>query len=220
MPMKRREFITLLGGRRRHGRSPHARKAMPVIGFLSSRAPGPTRNSCRPSGRAWARPASPRTATSQSIFAGRRGATSDCRNSRPIWSAGRRCPGGGQRRRLVASGQGGDIHNSDCLCVGRGPGAIGLVDSLNRPGGNLTGVSNLNAELVPKRLELLHEAVPTAKRIALLVNPASSNSGPIAEQTLAAARTLGLDVEVVNAREKGDLGAVFASLAGPGSAGW
>jgi putative ABC transport system substrate-binding protein len=57
--------------------------------------------------------------------------------------------------------------------VSADPVQVGLVDSLNRPGGNLTGVTTLNVELGPKRLELLHEVVPTMRSIALLVNPAS-----------------------------------------------
>ncbi len=57
--------------------------------------------------------------------------------------------------------------------MGADPIAIGLVSSLNRPGGNLTGISSLNVEVTPKRLEILHEAVPTAGVVAVLVNPTS-----------------------------------------------
>jgi putative ABC transport system substrate-binding protein len=60
--------------------------------------------------------------------------------------------------------------------VGFDPIKLGLVASLNRPGGNLTGVSLLNAELAPKRLAMLHELVPSATIIALLVNPANPNA--------------------------------------------
>jgi ABC-type uncharacterized transport system substrate-binding protein len=79
--------------------------------------------------------------------------------------------------------------------VGVDPVAVGLVASLNRPGGNLTGVTNLNAEILPKRLELMHELVPTATTIALLVNP----SNPLVAETESrdaqtAARTLGLQL--------------------------
>ena len=98
--------------------------------------------------------------------------------------------------------------------VGVDPVAVGLVASLNRPGGNLTGVTNLNAEILPKRLELVHELVPTATTIALLVNP----SNPLVAETESrdaqtAARTLGLQLHVLHASTDRDFDTVFASLA-------
>ena len=98
--------------------------------------------------------------------------------------------------------------------AGVDPVAAGLVSSLSRPGGNLTGVSNLAAELGPKRLELLHEAVPSARTVALLVNP--SNAGlaeTLSREVRAAAGTLGLQLHVLNASTEHDLDAVFAALA-------
>jgi putative tryptophan/tyrosine transport system substrate-binding protein len=91
---------------------------------------------------------------------------------------------------------------------------VGLVASLNRPGGNLTGVTNLNAEILPKRLELMHELVPTATTIALLVNP----SNPLVAETESraaqtAARTLGLQLHALHASTDRDFDTVFASLA-------
>ena len=98
--------------------------------------------------------------------------------------------------------------------VGVDPVAVGLVASLNRPGGNLTGVTNLNAEILPKRLELMHELVPTATTIALLVNP----SNPLVAETESrdaqtAARTLGLQLHVLHTSTDRDFDTVFASLA-------
>jgi putative tryptophan/tyrosine transport system substrate-binding protein len=98
--------------------------------------------------------------------------------------------------------------------VGVDPVAVGLVASLNKPGGNLTGVTNLNAEILPKRLELMHELVPTATTIALLVNP----SNPLVAETESrdaqtAARTLGLQLHVLHASTDRDFDTVFASLA-------
>jgi putative tryptophan/tyrosine transport system substrate-binding protein len=94
------------------------------------------------------------------------------------------------------------------------PVEIGLIASLNRPGGNLTGVTTLNTEVGPKQLELLHELVPTATIIALLVNPTSPN---LAESTTkgaqAAARTLGLQLHVLHASTERDFDTVFADLA-------
>ena len=72
------------------------------------------------------------------------------------------------------------------------PVKLGLVGSLSRPGGNLTGVSSLGEEETPKRLELLHELVPTARVMALLVNPAEPLAGDNVRASSAAATTLGL----------------------------
>jgi putative ABC transport system substrate-binding protein len=93
------------------------------------------------------------------------------------------------------------------------PVEIGLIASLNRPGGNITGVTTLNVELAPKRLELLHEVVPTTRSIALLVNPASSiNAARLLTETQTAARKLGLQLHVLHASTERDFDTVFASL--------
>jgi putative ABC transport system substrate-binding protein len=97
--------------------------------------------------------------------------------------------------------------------AGFNPVEVGLVGSMNRPGGNITGVSILDVELGPKRLQLLHELVPTATIIAVLVNP---NDPARAETTLkelqAAADTLGLQLHVLHASTDGDFDTVFARL--------
>ena len=94
------------------------------------------------------------------------------------------------------------------------PVKLGLVASLKLPGANVTGVTNLNVETGPKRLELLHELMPTATIIAVLVDPTSRS---LAEQFLrglqAAATTLGMQLHVLNASTERDLDAVFATLA-------
>jgi putative tryptophan/tyrosine transport system substrate-binding protein len=96
--------------------------------------------------------------------------------------------------------------------VGGDPVQLGLVANLNRPGGNVTGVTQLSAVVASKRLELLHELVPTARVVAILVYPADL----VAEQQLrdsqAAAHTLGLNLHVLNASTEGDFDAVFARL--------
>ena len=93
------------------------------------------------------------------------------------------------------------------------PVGLGLVASLDRPGGNVTGVTNLSIDVAPKRLQLLHELVPTAKVVALLVNPANPT---VAETQLrevrSAARTLGLDLHVLNASTESDFEVIFANL--------
>ena len=92
------------------------------------------------------------------------------------------------------------------------PVEFGLVASLNRPGGNLTGVTTLGVEVGPKRLELIHELVPAATVIALLINPTSTVSETLAKELLPAARTLGLQLHVSHASTDRDLDAVFESL--------
>jgi putative tryptophan/tyrosine transport system substrate-binding protein len=97
--------------------------------------------------------------------------------------------------------------------TGGDPVRLGLVASLNRPGGNATGVTQMNVELAPKRLELLHELVPTAGTMALLVNPADPTiAGPYTRQLQAAAHTLGLDLQVLNVSTERDIDAAFAKL--------
>jgi putative ABC transport system substrate-binding protein len=94
--------------------------------------------------------------------------------------------------------------------TGGDPVKAGLVDSLNKPGGNITGVSVLNVELTGKRLELLHELIPAAKLIAYLGNPISAGSEKIELQT--AARALGLQLLVLNANNTSEFEAAFATL--------
>ncbi|HEX3115667.1 MAG TPA: ABC transporter substrate-binding protein [Bradyrhizobium sp.] len=99
------------------------------------------------------------------------------------------------------------------FAVGFDPLAFGLVSSLSRPGGNLTGVSILDVEIGPKRLELLRELIPTATVVALLVNPTTPAAEAIARDVQAAARVLGLQLHVLHAANDRDFDAVFATLA-------
>jgi ABC-type uncharacterized transport system substrate-binding protein len=96
--------------------------------------------------------------------------------------------------------------------VGADPVKLGLVASLSQPGSNLTGVSLLNVELGAKRLELLHEAVPTTKIFGLLINPTSSNAVTLSQDVQAAAQKLGIELRVQHARSEADFEPVFASL--------
>ena len=97
--------------------------------------------------------------------------------------------------------------------TGGDPVQLGLVASLNRPGGNVTGVTQLNSVVIPKRLELPQELLPTAGVMALLVNPNDPVNAEIqSREALAAAHTLGLKLHVLNARTENDLDSVFANL--------
>ena len=97
--------------------------------------------------------------------------------------------------------------------VGEDPVKLGLVVSLARPGGNATGINLVNVEVATKRLSLLHELVPKAVRLAVLVNPANAST---AQSTLReipeAARAIGLQIQVLNASTSGELDAAFATL--------
>src|ERR1700730_14374805 len=90
------------------------------------------------------------------------------------------------------------------FAIGSDPIESGLVSNLNRPGGNITGVSFLSVELGAKRLELLHEFVPKVTSIALLVNPNNTNAEPQIKETQLAATGLGLNLDVLKASSNAD----------------
>jgi putative ABC transport system substrate-binding protein len=96
--------------------------------------------------------------------------------------------------------------------TGSDPIEQGLVTSLNRPGGNLTGATTLAVELGQKRMELLHELVPKATLIAVLVNPTGPNLQAVLRDLEAAARTVGLPIQVLRASNQDELDAAFATL--------
>jgi putative ABC transport system substrate-binding protein len=97
--------------------------------------------------------------------------------------------------------------------VGADPVKLGLVSSLNRPGGNMTGVTSLGTTIMTKVLGLLHELIPAASVIALLLNPDNPNAGPNTNEVQEAARALGLQIHVLRANSDRDLETAFANLA-------
>ena len=191
-PIKRREFITLLGGAAAWPLAARAQQpAMPVIGFLSSSSPA------------------------NLITAFRQGVLS--LGGRPIRSIARSrgrssTPSGGGDRRdrlpIDRCGQGGDHDHTDRLHVRRRPGA-----SLNRPGGNVTGVTFLVATLAAKLLGLLSDLLPQAARIAVLTDPNMPITESFVSDAMAAAAAIGKQIEVFNASTGRDIDAVFARLA-------
>ena len=93
------------------------------------------------------------------------------------------------------------------------PLELGLVASMNRPGGNLTGITTMGVELGPKQLEILHEMVPAAKTVAILVNPTNPVVADMHKRTIPqAAHALGMRTELVTASEERDFESVFAEL--------
>src|SRR5437870_6773997 len=97
--------------------------------------------------------------------------------------------------------------------TGADPVEVGLVASLNLPGGNLTGVTSLNIEVAPKRLELMHELLPSFTSVALLVDPAvPALAEPVSRSSQAAAQALGLQLHIVHASSDRDFDAIFERL--------
>jgi putative ABC transport system substrate-binding protein len=119
--------------------------------------------------------------------------------------------GGGSTGALAAKGATSTI--PIVFIQGGDPVELGLVASLARPGGNLTGVNFFTGELAAKRLEFLRELVPGAVRVAALLNPANPNIETVAKDVEAAARAMGLQMQVYEASTIGEIDAVFAALA-------
>ena len=119
---------------------------------------------------------------------------------------------------VVAGGGGGREAKMATVTIpivfttGNDPVESGLVTSLARPGGNATGVSFVPAELVAKRLELLHQLVPKVAAIAMVVNPVTTYAAPRARKVQEAARSFGLQLHVLNARTEQEIDAAFATL--------
>jgi putative tryptophan/tyrosine transport system substrate-binding protein len=99
------------------------------------------------------------------------------------------------------------------FAIGGDPVALGLVASINKPGGNVTGVSFLSTTIMAKRLELLHEAVPSASAIAALINPTNANAKIDQAQLEKAAHDLNLELQILNASKEAEIDEAFSRLA-------
>jgi putative tryptophan/tyrosine transport system substrate-binding protein len=210
--MRRREFIAGLGAAAWPLAAQAQRPAMPVLGYLTLESPSAVAYLVR----------SLRQGLSESDFVEGRNLTIEYR-----WAEGQndRLPAlaaDSVRRQvnvIVTSGvlaaQAAKAATTSIPVVfytGAEPVEASLIASLNRPGGNLTGVYGLNAELGPKRLELLHELAPAATTISVLVNPGGRAAAALAELQ-AAARTLGIQLHVLHAGTASDFDTAFATLA-------
>jgi putative tryptophan/tyrosine transport system substrate-binding protein len=212
--MRRRDFISLLGGAAvswpRAARA--QQRAMPAIGFLH----GTSLETRRPEVTAF------HHGLGETSYVEGRNVAVEYR-----WAEGRydRLPAlaadlvGRQVSVIVAFGTAAALVAKAAttttplvFLVGGDPIALGLVASLNRPGGSITGVTPLNDELAPKLVELLHELVPKAATIGYLLNPNNATSENISRQVEVAERTIGQRVHILNARSEHDFEPAFATL--------
>jgi ABC-type uncharacterized transport system substrate-binding protein len=213
--MRRRDFIVAVGGAATFPLAARAQQpALPVIGFLSSASPE------RDAGRLRAF----RQGLSEAGLVEGRNVAFEYR-----WAEERidRLPAlvadliG---RKVAVIAQAGEVNGAVVakaatttipivFTTARDPVELGLVASLSRPGGNVTGVTTLSTELEPKRLELLHGVLPAATVFGALVNPSSPNIGALSKRLQAAADTLGLELQILNAGTEAEFDKAFASLA-------
>jgi len=212
--MRRRELMILMGAAMTAAPAVRAQpKAMPVIGYLNGTSPGPHapflaafRQGLSETGYVegqnvaieyrWAQGSSDRLPALAADLAGHNVDVIVTSGGDPSAFAAKRATS----TIPIVSVIGGD------------PVADGLVASLARPGGNLTGVSFLTRELMPKRLELLSDLVPQARVIALLVNPDSPQTERRIRDMQEAARTKGLQLPILKASTESEIDAAFAAL--------
>jgi putative tryptophan/tyrosine transport system substrate-binding protein len=211
--MKRREFMSLLGGVAAWPLAARAQQpAMPVVGFVNAGSPD----------------ASPfagfRKGLNEAGYVENQNVTVAYHSLEGQFDRLPPLMADLVRRRVAAIATAGNLAAIAAkaatttipivFSVGEDPVKLGLVASLARPGGNATGVNILSSEVEAKRLGLLHDLVPKAVRIAVLVNPSNA---PSAEATLRdlpeAARAIRLQIQVVNASTSGEIEGAFAALA-------
>jgi ABC-type uncharacterized transport system substrate-binding protein len=214
--MRRREFMTLIGGAAvmspfiAHAQQP---PAMPVIGFLDGASPD---------GFGYARPAFRQGLSEAGYLEGRNVTvlyrSAEDQNERLPALAAELV----DRRVAVIVATGGTISAIAAMAVtattpivfinGADPVGLGLVASLNRPGGNVTGINFLVNMLVAKRLELLHDLVPQAAIIGVLVDPSNPNAASDTSSALAAGAAIGKQIHVLHAGSERQVEAAFAAL--------
>ena len=213
--MRRRKFISLLGGAAAWPLAARAQQpAMPVIGFLDPRSPVTTEYLLRAF----------RQGLKETGYVDGENVAIEYRFAEGQFDRLPELAAELVRRRVAVISASGIASTFAAKAatttipivfgVAEDPVRLGLVASLARPGGNLTGINFLTAELVAKRLELLRELVPTATRVAVLVNPANATS---TETTLrdveTAARAMGLQIQVLNASTSQEINVAFATFA-------
>ena len=211
--MRRREFLSLISGAAMASPLTMRAQQQPVIGFLSSRAPGESAEVV----------ASFRKGLRQIGFT----------EGQNVIIAFRWAEGHYERLSSMAS-ELVDLHVAVLVAVGGSPSAVaakkatstipvifltsdpvhlGLVESLNKPGGNVTGISNLSAELGGKSISILRQLAPKAEAMAYLLNPSSPNAKAFSRDAQNAASSLGIQLHFMSASTLGELEKAFAKLA-------
>jgi putative ABC transport system substrate-binding protein len=211
--LKRREFITLLGGATAWPLSARAQQpGMPVIGFLNAGSPIP-----------YAKQASAfRQGLSELGYVEGRNVRTEYR-----WAEGHNdqlpALAADLVQRHVAviaattlpaapAAKAATATIPIIFLIGGDPVELGLVDSMNHPGGNVTGVAVLNVDLIAKRLELLHELVPKADTVAVLLNPNSAYTAPETSHVQTAALSAQVRLLLLTASSENEIGTVFGNL--------
>jgi putative tryptophan/tyrosine transport system substrate-binding protein len=214
--MRRREFITLLGAVASWPLAARAQQpSVPVIGYIGSTSPGPYADRVRVF----------RQGLNETGFVERRNVAIEFRWAENQFDRMPALIADLVRQQVAVIAMAGSTSGAVAakvatttipvvFSIAGDPIKLGLVASLNRPGGNLTGMTVWNAELVPKRLELLHELVPTATTVALLVNQMSPFVAEAETKfAQAAADGLGLQLRGLNASTKSEIDTALATLA-------
>ena len=213
--IRRRDFLALLGGAATWTFPSHAqRPAMPVIGYLCPESPGLFASRLKAF----------HEGLGETGYVEGRNVAIDYR-----WAEG-------QYKRLPALAADLVARNVDVIVapggapvalaakastasktivfeMGGDPVQLGVVDSLSRPGGNITGVSSLSVEVSPKRLELMHELLPTAAKLAVVANPTSPTANSQLENLRSAAEILGVRLQVLHASSEQEFEPVFSATA-------
>jgi len=212
--MKRREFMAFLGGAATAW--PLAARAqqppMPLIGFLSSASPGPYQpflsayhGGLKESGYIEGHNVAMQYRWAQGEYARLPTMADDLIRVRVSVIAAAGTP-------AALAAHAATTSMPIAFVVADDPAKLGLVNSLSRPGGNATGVNFFIAELGSKQLGLLHELIPAAVRVGLLVNPTSPPTESVTRDVIAAAAAMGLQIEVVEAKNNPEIEAAFVTL--------